>query len=517
MKAAATSNPMAAEVLRLHLVEGVSLRAIAHKLKLSRKTLRKSLGRKPRPKPRETESVRSRLLDPYRGAIRTMLDDCPHLRAPAVLERLRPLGFGGGVTIVRDLLRELRPHAEREPFLTLDFPPGKAVQVDWADFGFALPGCPRRVSAFVMVLCYSRMLYLEFTLSQTQGTLSRCMERGLHFFGGSTLVDIFDNMKTVVLSHTPQATVFHPKFLHYAAARGFGVVACNPRKGNEKGRVERPIGFVRERCWPGRRFRDLFDLNAQAALWRDDFANHRIHEQTGKVPALVFEHEEKSLLKPLPETPFDTDDVLGTGVTKTFRVHFDRNRYSVPWRLVRQSVVVRGKDDAVAVFLGPKQVALHARSWSINEDIKHASHEQGVLERKPRASASALPTGLDGLEEIGTRYFKVLAASSRSVQREMVRLTLLVELFGDSATRSAIDEVMKTGHVGAEYVEYVLRHRRGLTPAVPPLRLGRPELDAITLREPDLSLYDQLARPAMTRDPGAAPLEDFPLQEPHSP
>lgn len=505
MKADAPSSAKASEVLRLHLVEGISLRTIARQLKLSRKTLRKILGRRPPPMASGTGQGRTRLLDPYRDTVRTMLADCPELRAPAVLERLRPLGFAGGVTVVRDLLRAMRPRALREPFLTLDFPAGKAVQVDWADFGFAIPGCPRRVSAFVMVLCYSRMLYLEFTLSQSQGALLRCMERGLHFFGGSTLVDIFDNMKTVVLSHTPKETIFHPKFLHYAAARGFGAVACNPGKGNEKGRVERPIGFIRERFWPGRRFRDLFDLNAQAATWRDDFANHRVHEQTGKVPALVFEHDEKPLLKPLPTTPFNTDDVLGTGVTKTFRVHFDRNQYSVPWRLVSQSVVVRGNDDSVAVFLEHKPIALHARSWSIGEDIKHPSHERGVLERKPRAVAAALPAALDGLEAIGERYFNVLAAGSRSIQRERVRLTLLVELFGDSATRSAVDEVMKTGHVGAEYVEYVLRHKRGLTPAVPPLRLGQPELDAITLREPDLSIYDQLARPAMTRDPGTVP------------
>ncbi len=103
------------------------------------------------------------------------------------------------------------------------------------------------------------------------------MERGLQFFGGVAEADIFDNMKRVVLSHTPHATVFKPRFLEYARVRGFAAVACNPRRGNEKGRVERPIGFVRSRFWPGRRFVDLLDLNAQTARWRDDVANHRVH------------------------------------------------------------------------------------------------------------------------------------------------------------------------------------------------------------------------------------------------
>ena len=495
-----------AETLRLSLVEGLSIRAIAKKIHLSRRRIRKILGRaltakdKARSAPRATP--RSSILDPYLPTVRRLVDDTPELRAPAVLERLRALGYQGGISVLRDRLRTLRPRSPREAFLTLDFKPGAAVQVDWADFGFALPGCPRRVSAFVMALCYSRYLYIEFTVSQAMGTFLRCMDRGLAFFGGVTTVDIFDNMKTVVLSHTPRATVFNPRFLEYAQARGrFGVIACNPRKGNEKGRVERPIGFVRERFWPGRRFQDLLDLNVQAAAWRDDFANNRVHDETGKVPALVFAHEERRLLRPIPESVFDTDDIESQGVTKTFRVTFDRNRYSVPWRLVGQTVVVRANDREVSAFLGPKQVALHARSWSIGEDIEHPSHKEGLLSIKPRAAAELLVDALGCLGEIGQRYFRVLAAGSRSLQRETVRLTFLVEIFGPSEVRDALSEVMGTGHVGAEYVEYVLRHKKGLVPSPPPLRLGDPALDGIVLREPDLSVYDQHVPPQMTLDP----------------
>lgn len=350
-----------AEVLRLGLVEGISVREIARRLHMARKTVRKILGRHRAPS-KPAGEARGSILDSYDSAIRAVLDDAPDMLAPAVLERLRPLGYTGGVTILRDRLRRLRPRGQRAAFLTLDFAPGEAMQVDWADFGFALPGVPRRVSAFVAVLCHSRRLYIEFTLSQRMGTFLRCMERCLAFNSGTTLVDIFDNMKTVVTSHTQTATVFNPKFLEYARARGFAVRACNVRKANEKGRVERPIGFVRRRFWPGRRFRDLLDLNTQAVRWRDGFANGRVHEVTGKVPQLVFDHEEKRLLKPIPTTPFDVDDIEGTGVTKMFRVPFDRNRYSVPWRLASQQVIVRADDDIVSVFLETKQVAQHRRS-----------------------------------------------------------------------------------------------------------------------------------------------------------
>jgi hypothetical protein len=167
--------------------------------------------------------------------------------------------------------------------------------------------------------------------------------------------------------------------------------------------------------------------------------------------------------------------------------------------------IVRADDDFVSVLLETKQIAQHRRSWDIGQDIEHPSHKKGLLEERPRAAAGALPPALAALDETGRTYFKLLAAGSRSVHREILRLTLLVEIFGAIATASAMREVMQTGHVGAEYVEYVMRHKRGLVPHPPPLRLGNDELDGISLPEPDMSLYDELAATPMTRDPGELP------------
>ena len=501
------ASELQAEVLRLALIQGESTRAIARRLSVSRNTVRKLLGSAP-PPPRAALPPRGSILEPYKPEIRALLEEVASMKAPAVLERLRPLGYTGGISILRDYLRASRPRPEREAFLTLDFHPGAALQVDWGDFGYAIPGCPRRVSALVMAACYSRYLYLEFTLSQRFGTFVRAMERGLAFFGGTTTVDIFDNMKTVVTMRNAKTTQFNHKFLAYSQARGFGVRACNPGKGHEKGRVERPIGFIRERFWPGRRFTSLLDLNTQATSWREDYANNREHDDTGKIPALVFRHEEQRLLRPLSENPpFETDDIESAEVTKMFRVRFDRNRYSVPPRLVGQPVVIRANDEAVAVYLGPKQIALHPRSWGIGEDIEHPSHRSAALETKSQAAAGTLPSYLTGLGETGTEYLRILAAGRRSIARECARLTFLCELFGVRVTADAMAEVMSTGHVGAEYVEYVLRHKRGLVPAPTPLRLGDPELDALNFDEPDLSVYDQIQPPNKTLDPGDPPEE----------
>lgn len=501
-EASANVDGRRAEVLRLALVEGKSIREISTSLKMARKTVRKALAATPaRPAILSSEPSRARILDSYDDVLRQLVRDDEAIKAPAVIERLRAIGYSGGITVVRDRLRELRPRVQHEPFLTLEHPPGRHVQIDWVDLGYVLPGIPRRVSGFVAVLPYSRMLYLEFVLSQRFGSFLRCMERSLAFFKGSAHADVFDNMKTVVLGRDGGTPRFHPGFVEYARVRGFAITVCTPKKPYQKGSVERGIGFVRSRFVPGRRFAGLLDLNRQASEWRDTFANGRVHEVTGKVPALVFAHEERQALKPITPVPFDTDDVDTDTVTKTFRVRFDRNTYSVKPHLLGQHVVIRGNESEVAVFLGDKPVARHARSWGTGNDVEDPEHRRAARELKAPADRGVLPVGLGGLADVGRDYLKVLTAGSRSIRRELTRLVFLVEVFGNEQTRSAINEVMRSGHVGAEYVEYVLRHRRNLTPMPPPLRLGRPDLDGLVLDEPDLSRYDALFPIPPQRDP----------------
>jgi transposase len=492
-----------AEVLRLKRMEGKSINAIHKGTKLSRKKVRKLLRvaqgtEKPKP-----AAERTSILVPYREDIGKALEDCPEMKAPAVLDRLRAKGYQGGITVLRDYLRKVRPRPKQEAFLTRSYEPGRMLQVDWADFGFAIPGCARRVSAFVAALAYSRMLFLIFTLSQAMGCFLRCMDQALRFFGGHTLVDVFDNMKTVVLERTARLVRFHPRFVEYARARGFAIRACTPRRPTEKPYAERPIGTIRTRFWPGRHPADLFDLNAQATKWRDEIFNNLVNEETGKVPSLVFKHEEQKLLQPVPEIFFDTDDLVSTGVSKTFRVDFDRNDYTVPWRLHGQSVLVRGNEQEVSIFLREKRIAVHNRCWDVGKLIKDDSHEQGLLELKPGAAAGVLPPELGGLAGPAEDYFKILAANTRSLRREIERLVLLSELYGDAPVRSAMSEVMATGHVGAEYVEYVLRYKKGLSPGPAPLKLNDPALDDIRLQEPDLAVYD--GPPRKTLDPGDPP------------
>lgn len=490
------------DVLRLHFVEHLPSRQIAARLGMARRTVRHVIrGRQTPSAPRKPRTTQ---LGAYESFIRQELERVPSINAPAMLEKLRVRGYTGGISVLRDRMRALRPRPHIEVYSHFEVRPGERLEVDWAELGYVLPGVLRRVSAFVAVLVHSRMLFVTFALSHAMGSFLRCMDRGLRFFGGRAAVDVFDNMKTVVTGRVRGEPILHPTMVEYARIQGFAVSATKPRDPTGKPFVERGIGFLRSRFLPGVRYSDLATLERDAIAWRDTFANTREHEATGKVPALVFEHVERHALAPLREVHFETDDVLTTSVGRTHQIGFDRNQYTVPWRLAGQRVLVRADDHRVRVMLGPKETASHVRCWSVGELITDPRHEDGMREERKRARAGALPDTLGALGPAGEKYFALLAASRRSLRLEEQRLVLLAELFGAASTTSAIDEVMKTGHVGAEYVEHVMRFKRRLVPAAPPLRLGNPALDALVVREPDLALYDEICA-RRTRDPGDAP------------
>lgn len=272
-----------AEVLRLRYVEGLSTRTIAKQLSMARRTVRALLGERKPPASTTRMTARESILVPYEGSIRAELARTPTLRAPAMLERLRTAGYTGGISVLRERMRGLRPRSHAEVFSTFTTRPAERLEIDWADLGFALPGIPRRVSAFVAVLVHSRMIYIDFTLSQRMGSFLRCMDRCLNFFGGRTAIDVFDNMRTVVTGRSGTEPIFHERFVEYAGAHGFAPFAARPRRPTDKPFVERGIGFVRTRFLHGRHFASLDDLRVQGAMWRDTFANAREHEETGKI------------------------------------------------------------------------------------------------------------------------------------------------------------------------------------------------------------------------------------------
>ena len=198
-----------------------------------------------------------------------------------LLYRLKEAGYTGGYNILKAFVQHVRP-TPTPVFLPLHFAPGQAAQVDWGSAGFLPAGQTRRqLSYFVMVLCYSRKLYVEFTLAQTQEHFLACHQRAFEHLNGVPAEIMLDNCKTAILSHPlGQPAVPHPRYLDFAQHYGFTIKACGPRKAHEKGRVEKAVHYVKQSFLAGLQLSSLEAINAAARRWMDEVANVRVHGET---------------------------------------------------------------------------------------------------------------------------------------------------------------------------------------------------------------------------------------------
>ena len=226
------------------------------------------------------------MLDPFKPRITRLLDTHPY-SAQQIFQRLREEGYRGGVTILRDYVRRIRP-TKRPVYLKLHFAPGECAQVDWGAYGtVAVGNTRRRLSFFVMVLAYSRQMFVEFTVSQTMEHFLACHEHAFAAFGGVPAKIMVDNLKSAVLQRLAGvAPVFNPRYLDFARHHGFAIAACNVARGNEKGRVESGVGYVKKNFLRGLELTDFSAIQARrtglarhhrqcAHPWRDATAPGR--------------------------------------------------------------------------------------------------------------------------------------------------------------------------------------------------------------------------------------------------
>ena len=219
--------------------------------------------------------MRASLIDPYAGFIRQTLDQHPRLRATRIYQMLRDRGYTGSIGQLRRAVSVLRP-MRSEPFLKLHTFPGEQAQVDWAHFGHVMVGRAKRaLSCFVMTLSYSRALYLEFFFDQTMESFLRGHVHAFQAWSGQPRVILYDNLKSAVLERRGNQILFHPRLIDLSAHYHFAPRPCQVRAGNQKGRVERAIRYVRDSFWAGRAFTTLAESNRQALLWRDQVAHQR--------------------------------------------------------------------------------------------------------------------------------------------------------------------------------------------------------------------------------------------------
>ena len=260
---------------------------LAGALNLDVKTVRRWIGR---PYAQRQAAKRGSKLDPFKGRIVRWLETYP-LTAQQVFQRLADEGYGGGISIVKDYVRIIRPRP-REAFLTLAFAPGEVAQVDWGEFGsIAVGDTRRRLSFFVMVLAWSRMRYVEFTLSQTMEQFLAAHVHAFHALGVPRKVMV-DNLRCAVLRHPRgERAEFNPRYLDFARHYGFEIVACAVAKGNAKGRVERGVGYVKGNFLRGLALPDFAALNPAIKVWLESVANIRLHRETQRRPVDLWQEE----------------------------------------------------------------------------------------------------------------------------------------------------------------------------------------------------------------------------------
>ena len=236
--------------------------------------------------------VRPSALDAYHPLITETLKQHPKLRTTRLHEMLRLRGYRGSVVQLRRVVARIRPRPAPEAFLRLTALPGEEAQVDWGHFGHLTIGRARRpLMAFVMVLSHSRAVHVEFFLDQGMDCFLLGHVRCFDAFGGVPRKLLYDNLKSAVLERTGQVVRFNPRLLELAGHYHFMARPCAPARGNEKGRVERQIRYLRDSFFAARSFRDVADLQRQFLDWRDDIAHTRSHpdDKTKRVADVLVE------------------------------------------------------------------------------------------------------------------------------------------------------------------------------------------------------------------------------------
>jgi transposase len=484
-----------AEIQRLREFEKLSIRRIAKRVGCARETVRAALESKDPPvvqRPRQGSIV-----DPFKPEIQKLIAKTPELSAVRVREEIAKSGYRGEVTLVRDYLREIRPSRARV-YQEVEYSPGQAMQVDWGYAGKVRVGeIFRKVWVFVAVLCYSRLIFIAFTLSQSRQNFFRCIVQALEHFQGCPLWIIVDNLKAAVLRGSGRHAVFHADFealcAHY---RRMKPVACERADPETKGVVECGVGYVEKNALQGRseELLTVEDYSKLAVYWRDFVANVRIHGTTGERPIDRFENE-RLHLRPLPELSFDTDDIVPVIASSHARVRFDTNRYSVPPEFARKPLVLRADEHWVRVLHAAREVARHRRSYQRKEIVVDPQHRQAALAARKRSTSRAVEAQFDELGPEAKAFRIALLKSPVQPVVHLRKLLQMVHVYGRAEVLGAICRALELQTCDAAYVRNLIdqeRRRRHL-PSPTPLCPKRTELiEEVVIDDPDPSIYDQI-------------------------
>jgi len=489
------SKETEAEIVRLYHGEKWPIGTIAGQLGLHHTTVQRVLrhtGVDPK-----VVAPRPSMVDPFVPFIVEQLEKYPGLRSSRLFVMIKERGYPGGPDHLRRVVGRLRPRKPAEAFQRLRTLPGEQAQVDWAHFGKLQIGrALRPLWAFVMVLSYSRRLFLRFSPGASMPFFVRGHVEAFADFGGVPRVLLYDNLKSAVLERHGDAIRFHPTLLEMSAHYRFEPRPVAVARGNEKGRVERAIRYIREAFFEARSYTDLADLNRQAEEWAASAAVDRSWvEDRSRTVRQAFE-DERGVLIPLPKEPFPAHERLEVEVGKTPYVRFDLNDYSIPHDRTQRTLVVYADLDQVRVADGNDVVATHVRCWDRAQQIEEPEHLQRLVDEKRRAREHR---GLDRLARAARSsqpFLRVVAERGDNVGSATARLLVILDTVGASELEEALVEALErdTIHVGA--VRQIVDRRRSSRGLPPPVSIpvARGEHADLVVTPHALSTYDTLKK-----------------------
>ena len=479
-----------AEIRRYFYAEHWKIGTIARELNVHPDAVRNAIESE---RFKSMQPLRASVVDPYIEFIRDTLERHPRLRSTRIYAMVRDRGYTGSVVQLRRAVGRLRPQI-REPFLKLHTFPGEQAQVDWAHFGYVMVGRAKRaLSCFVMTLSYSRALYLEFFFDQTMENFLRGHVHAFEAWSGQPRVILYDNLKSAVLERRGNQILFHPRLLDLSAHYHFAPRPCQVRAGNQKGRVERAIRYVRDSFWAGRAFTTLAECNRQALLWRDQVAHQRRwpggdHHTVADVFA-----EEQPRLLPAALHPFSTDRIETVCSHKTIYVRFDLNDYSIPPEAVGRQLTLLASDTSVRILDGSVEIARHVRSYDRHQPVLDPAHQDAVLKIKRKAFHSTPVGRLEQAAPDSKTLLDLAFAQGESAGSQTAHLMKLLDQYGAAAFRRAIAEALQRNTPRASSVAFLLRRQpRSTLLAVDLSR--HPHAQSLDVRPHDLETYDELAR-----------------------
>jgi transposase len=472
-----------------HEQKGLNAAQIARELELDPRTVVYWLSQK-KYRPRNPVQRKSKL-DPFKSSILRMLETHPYTAAQ-ILHKIREEGFDGGHTILTDYVRKVRPR--RTPaFLKLSFAPGECAQVDWGSHGsIQVRETQRRLSFFVMVLCYSRLMYLEFTVSQTMEHFLACHQNAFAAFGAVPKKIMVDNLKSAVLKRIVGADpVFNPKYLDFANHFGFTIAPCGVGKGNEKGRVENGVGYVKKNLLAGLDLPDFHAMAPAARQWLDTVANVRIHGETRRKPIEMFQEERASLL-PLPPHPYDIGAISQGRASSQFRVSIDSNHYSVPAEYAGSHLTLKTYPDRICIYHGDKLIARHTRSYDRNQDFEDPDHPKELIAQRKKARDQKIFMRFLTLNPKAHDYYLELEKRRMNPRHHVQKIVALSEIYGVGPVARAMEDAFFFQAFSCEYIANLCEQRARHLPEPGALHLTRrSDLLDLEIQQPDLSIYQE--------------------------